>query len=176
MKPLSIALNFSQYSHLQKFLTLDSQRCLQTDQKFISSRSAEESDAEGVTCLVNQASLPRSWPSRESCPASFGQKNPRCDTACKDRGGKLDKNTAGLWKSTRLQTQHNRRKQKQICKSQKSWLTWCCPWICMVAIQLLVFYIIRTSYQHPLWLHSVTLQLEAVPVCNSPALILEFEL
>lgn len=57
MKHLSIAFNFWQYSHLQKLLTLDSQRCLQTDQKLIRRRSAAKTGAGSMISLVNQALL-----------------------------------------------------------------------------------------------------------------------
>ena len=97
-----------------------------------------------------------SRPSRESCPASFGQKNSGCDTACKDRGGKLDENTVGIRKSTTLQTHtikgsRNRYTTARIAGLMQSnpeavpGLAW--------SIQLLVFHAIHTSYHHLLWLH-----------------------
>lgn len=52
-------------------------------------------------CCKNRQLHP--WPSREFCPASFGQK-PGCDTTFKDRGGKLDEKSANVKKRKKIHT------------------------------------------------------------------------
>lgn len=92
-------------------------------------------------------------PPRESWPARFGQKNPGCDTAYIDKGGKPDKNMAGIRKSTRLQihmmkgSRKGARKAGLVQSSPEAVPGFAWP------VQLLVFHTSLTSYHHPLWLH-----------------------
>lgn len=153
--------NSRQYSHLQKLLALDSQRCLQRDQRCVRSRAA----AKTRICLVNQALLQAQKAALWALEGILSSP--------------LARNTASIRKNTRLQIHMIKRSRKRYATARKAasvqpkteavldFHGQYNSWFSMPSMQA------TTTH---FWLQSVTLQLEAVPVCSSPALIPVFEL
>lgn len=138
-----------QYSHLQQLLALDSQRCLQKDQRCVRSR--------GRICLVHQALLQH----QKAALWAFGGTQQAQERAQSCKSIWYKKAGIDIQQPEKLAQCNPTPKVSLGFPGQHN------PWFSMPSMQA------TTTH---LWLHSVTVQLEAVPVCSSPALIPVFEL